>query len=148
MSGRQDSHSFSAELSATVFLIQQMLGRVCTATLAQVKAVSNNGGVTPVGTVTIQPLVNQVDGSGNTVAHGLIYNVPYFRLQGGANAVILDPEIGDIGIAVFADHDISSVKSTKAAANPGSGRRFDMSDALYLGGFLGGAPSQYVQFDA
>jgi phage baseplate assembly protein gpV len=82
------------------------------------------------------------------VPHGTIYSVPYFRLQGGANAVILDPQVGDIGIAVFAESDISSVKAAKAQANPGSARKFDMADGLYLGGFLNGTPSQYVQFSA
>ncbi|WP_246216996.1 oxidoreductase [Paraburkholderia panacisoli] len=111
-------------------------------------AVTNNGGVAPVGFLTLQPLVNQLDGYGNATPHGPIYNVPYFRLQGGANAIIIDPQVGDIGFAGFADRDISSVKANKGQANPGSKRQFSMADAVYMGGILNGTPSQYIAFSA
>lgn len=130
------------------FLVRQMLNGVRTATLVQVVSVTNEGGVGPVGLVDVQILVSRVDGAGQVIDAGLVHNVPYFRLQGGANAVILDPKIGDIGIALMADRDISSVKSTKAAAAPGSNRKHDMADALYLGGVLNGEPQQYVRFAA
>ncbi len=136
-----------SELSAQMFLVRMLLGRLATATLARVVAVSNGGGVSPVGSVTLQPLVNQTDGAGNAVPQPRLFGCPYVRLQGGANAVILDPQVGDIGIALFADRDISSVIATRAQANPGSRRRFDLSDGLYLGGVLNGTPSQYVQFN-
>jgi hypothetical protein len=128
------------------FLIKQMLGRLWTATLVMVQSVTNAGGVSAVGSVSVQPLVAAVDVEGTVQAHGTIYNVPYFRAQGGANAVIIDPVIGDIGICVFASRDISAVKASKAASAPGSFRRFDPADGLYLGGFLNGVPSQYVRF--
>ncbi|KML48199.1 hypothetical protein VL15_30575 [Burkholderia cepacia] len=116
--------------------------------LVEVKAVTNAGSVSPVGFVDVLPLVNQLDGSDNAMPHGVIHNLPYFRLQGGANAVIIDPQVGDIGLAVIEDRDISSVKANRGPANPGSKRIFDMADGLYIGGFLNGAPSQYVQFSA
>ena len=79
----------------------------------------------------------------------MIFKVPYVRMFGGNNAVILDPQAGDIGVAVFASRDVSSVKNTQAAANPASARQYDFSDALYIGGMLnGGTPSQYVQFSS
>jgi phage baseplate assembly protein gpV len=80
------------------------------------------------------------------MAHTTIYGVPFFRVQGGQNAVIVDPVAGDIGFALFADRDLSSVKATGAAANPGSARRFDMADGMYFGGLLNGTPVQYLQF--
>lgn len=128
------------------FLFQMMLGKVRTATLVKVVAVTNADSLAPVGYVDVQPLVNQVDGAQKAVPHGVVHNLPYFRLQGGANAIVMDPKVGDIGLAVFADRDISSVKATRARANPGSRRRFDMADGLYVGGFLSGAPQQVVQF--
>lgn len=130
------------------FAIQQALAKMQTATLVQVQSCTNDGGVSPVGTVNVLPLVNQVDSAGNSVPHTTVYNVPYLRVQGGANAVIIDPQVGDIGIAVFASRDISKVKATAAQANPGSARQYDFSDALYLGGLLNGVPSQYIQFSA
>jgi phage baseplate assembly protein gpV len=129
-----------------LFVVTQAISKIQTATLVKVMACSNSGDLSPVGTVDIHPLVNQVDGSGNPTPHTTIYNVPYLRIQGGANAVILDPQVGDIGIAVFASRDISKVKSTKEQANPGSWRQYDFSDGMYLGGVLNGVPAQYVQF--
>jgi hypothetical protein len=58
----------------------------------------------------------------------------------------MDPVVGDIGYAVIADSDISSVKASKGAATPGSLRKFDLSDAIYVGGILNGTPQQYVEF--
>jgi hypothetical protein len=146
--GQQETTDGGSDFNAQVFLVRQMLGRVSTATLVKVAACSNNGGLSPVGTVDVIPLVNQVDGAGNAVPHGTVYGLPYFRLQGGANAIIIDPQPGDIGVAVFASHDLSSVKATKDQANPGSWRRFDMADGLYFGGMLNGVPNQYIQFNA
>jgi hypothetical protein len=116
--------------------------------LVRVVAVSNDGGVSPVGTVDVQPLVNQMSGDRKPTPHGTVYGVPYFRLQGGTDAVILDPKVGDIGMCAFASRDISAVKVAKAPANPGSFRMYDWADGLYFGGLLNGAPTQYVRFYA
>jgi len=125
-----------------------VLGELATATVVQVVAVTNAGGVEPVGSVDVLPLVRQVTPDGDGVPHGTVFGLPYMRMQGGANAVILDPQVGDIGIAVFASRDISSVKATKAEALPGSARTFDYADGLYIGGVLNGVPTQFVQFAA
>jgi hypothetical protein len=128
------------------FVIQQALSKVQTATIVKVVACSNDGGVSPVGTVDVQILVNQISGQGNPTPHVTMYTLPYLRIQGGSNAVIIDPQPGDVGIAVFASRDITNVKSTKAQANPGSFRMHDFADGMYLGGLLNGVPTQYVQF--
>jgi len=93
-------------------------------------------------------LVSAVDGNGQAWAHGIIHNVPYMRIQGGSNGVILDPVVGDIGIGTVCDRDISTVKSTGAVAAPGSNRKNDMSDMVYLMTIIGAAPTQYIQFNS
>lgn len=143
---QRDGASSFNEKTRIQFLIEAFLASVRTATLVKLVAVSNSGGVQPVGTVDVQPLVNQTDGAGNITALPVIYGMPYLRLQGGTNAVILDPQVGDIGIAVFGDRDLSAVISTKAQAVPGSRRRHSLADGLYVGGVLNGTPQQYVQF--
>lgn len=144
--GQQQPTTPASEYNVLAFVVQSLLQKLQTVTLVRVVAVSNAGGVSPVGTVDVQPLVNQMTGNRQPVPHGTITNVPYFRLQGGANAVILDPQVGDIGVAAFASRDISAVKTAKAPANPGSFRQFDWADALYFGGVLNGVPTQYVRF--
>jgi hypothetical protein len=146
--GPQGVYSGSSQFTAQAFLINQMMNGRNIATLVQIKAVTNSGGLSPVGFVDVLPLVNQLDGDRNAVPHAIVRGIPYFRMQGGTDAIILDPKVGDIGMAVFADRDISAVKASKAAANPGSARRSDMADGMYIGGFLNGIPAQYVQFTA
>lgn len=131
----------TSELNRTDFIVRQVLNRMATATLVLVKAVGT-------GTVDIQPMVAQLDGAGNAVEHGTIHNVPFFMPRAGASAIVMTPAVGDIGLAVFCHNDISSVKKNKAPSNPGSRRRFDWADALYLGGFLGATPTQFVKLDA
>lgn len=129
------------------FMTEQLLGRVRTAQLVQVKAVTNKGEVKEVGFVDVLPLVKLMDGEGTTYSHGVVNGLPYFRLQGGKDkAVILDPKVGDIGVAVFADRDISGVKRQKKEVPPASFRRFDMADGMFFPCFLGGKPSCYVRF--
>lgn len=138
---QDDAEPFNAQ----VFLVQQVINRLSTATVVKVTA-QRGGGTEPVGFVDVLPLVNLLDGVGKSFKHGTVQNLAYFRLQGGVQAVIIDPKVGDIGIAIFADRDISAVKKTKAQANPGSLRRFDMADGLYVGGVLNGAPEMWVRF--
>lgn len=121
---------------------------VRTASIVKVLAVTNTGGVSPVGTVDIKPLVQQTDGKGNVVALPPVYGVPYMRIQGGTDAIILDPKVGDLGIALFGDRDLSTVVATRDMSPPGSSRRNSLADALYIGGLLNGAPVQYVRFSA
>jgi hypothetical protein len=144
--GQMQPSDTTSDFNAISFMIQQALAVTRTMTLVKVVAVTNDGGVSPVGSVDVHPMVNMLDGAGVATTHGTVFGLPYFRLQGGANAVIIDPVVGDIGFAVIADRDISSVKSAKADANPGSNRRFDFSDGVYIGGILNGSPSQYCRF--
>lgn len=129
-----------------VFQVNAIMKRVNTCMPVQVTAVKA-GGLGPVGFVDVQVIVTQLTGNNTVVANPSISNVPYFRLQGGKNAIVIDPQVGDIGIACFCQRDISSVKSIRAIAPPGSHRMFSFSDAVYLGGMLNGTPEQYIKFD-
>src|SRR3954470_11838233 len=91
--GAQNPSSATSEYNTHAFVIRQILSQISTATLVQIKAVTNAGGIAPVGFVDVLPLVNQIDGGNGAMPHGVVHNVPYFRLQGGANAIILDPQV-------------------------------------------------------
>jgi hypothetical protein len=146
--GQQQADALQGDYNATRSIAIALLSQIFTCTEVKIVSCTNAGGLSPVGFVDVQPMVNQLDGAGKPTPHGILHGLPYFRLQGGTNAVIIDPQVGDVGIVVFADRDISSVNNTKAQANPGSGRRFDMADGLYIGGVLNGTPVQYVQLNA
>lgn len=148
----------ASEVGLMEYIINAALSGLRTAIPVQVISVSNNGGLSPIGTVNLQPLISAVDGSGNLWPHGVITNVPYMRIQGGANGIILDPQINDIGIATVCDRDLSTVQNVGVKINPttghnftsapGSTRKNDMSDMVYLMTIIGAAPTQYVQFNS
>ena len=133
---------------AVAFIARQIMNRICTTTLCKVVKVTNAGELSEAGFIDVQPLVNQVDSTGKPVDHAVIFNIPYLRIQGGANAIIIDPAVGDIGYVGFASHDISGVVAARGQANPASFRRYDMADAVWIGGILNSAPTQYIQFNS
>ena len=144
--GHQETNTFGNQFSVHKFLIESLINQMATATLVKVMKCTNNGEVSEPGYVDILPLVNQIDGIGRATPHITVYHCPYIRVQSGDNAVIIDPKPGDIGLAVICDHDTSAVEATKGQANPGSRRRFDLSDAVYITGLLNKVPKQYIRF--
>lgn len=144
--GTQQPNSASDEYNAMAFIIRQILNERHYVALVKVVNVTAAGGLALSGTVDVVPLINQLDGQGNAIPHGTVNDLPYVRIQGGSNAVIIDPVVGDIGLCVFCDRDISAVCNTKKASNPGSMRRSDMADGVYLGGLLNAIPTQYAMF--
>lgn len=145
-SGQLGLNASTSDYNTHLAIIKQVLGETRTVTLVQIVKVTNADEVSPVGFCDVLPIVNMLDGLGTSYKHGNVFGLCYFRMQGGPNAVIMDPKKGDIGIAVISDRDISTVKKTKKQANPGSRRRFALSDGIYLGGVLNGTPTQYVRF--
>ncbi len=136
----------ASEYNALIFIIEQLISRIRTITPAKIISSTSDGELSIAGTVSAQPLVNILDGVGNATQHGTIFNLVYVRLQGGSNAVIMDPQPDDIGLALICDRDISSVVASKDISNPGSLRQFSLADGIYLGGILNGIPLQYVRF--
>jgi hypothetical protein len=141
----------ASDYAATLFLIIKMLKKLAGPTLVQVTACTNSGALALTGTVAVQPLVNQVDGEGNPTPHGVVHKMLYVRMQGGANAVIMDPAPGDVGLACFCSRDISTVKGAGPGPmnpqTPALDHLFDWADGVYLFGVLNALPAQYFQFN-
>lgn len=146
VTGQDRQQTPASDYNAIRFLVTQLLNAVVTFDVVKVVKVTNSGELAPVGFVDVQPQVNQLTGDGQSVPHGIIYNLPYLRIQGGSNAVILDPKPGDLGVCGFCRRDISSVKSARGQANPGSFRTFNWADGIYLYSVLGAVPDQFVRF--
>ena len=62
-------------------------------------------------------------------------------------ALICDPKPGDVGLAVFAQQDVSTLTGGASPQQPGSFRCYDMSDGFYLGGFWGQTPTTFVRIE-
>lgn len=128
------------------FAIEIAKNAMMTCTIVKVMKVTTKGEVAPIGRVDVQPLVQMIDGIQRTTDHVTVYNLPYLRMLGGKSAIILDPKVDDIGIVVTADRDISGVKQSKKVSPPGSSRRFNISDGMFIGSVLADKPESYVQF--
>lgn len=129
---------------AQLFIITKLMRGLHTCTLVKVQAVQPVSG--KVGFVTVQPMIEETDTAGVVIAQSPIYNVPYLRYQGGASAVILDPAVGDIGLALLAERDITNIKTTLQPGAAATDRAHSSADALYIGGVLNPDATQYVQF--
>lgn len=137
-------------------LIRALILGMRTAMPVKVMAVHPGEGSPPgIGTVDVQPLVQGVDGSGTlwslVPSGGAVYGVPFVRLQAGGNAMVIDPAVNDIGLAVACDRDISSALAAAGAAaandtlgsytgsGPGSQRVHDISDLVYVASVVSAA---------
>lgn len=138
--------AMGSDANVIKFLMTAAMSKLNTSLPVEVLSVKPAAQHEPVGYVNVRILVDQITADGKTHQYGEIPNVPYFRLQGGNKAVIIDPEVGDIGMACFCSRDISAMKNARKGAPPGSRRMYDISDALYVGGFLNKAPTHYIQF--
>ena len=138
--GQKKPNTAGSEYNALQFMMKQAIGgQVHTAIPVKVQAVSGLF-------VDVLPLVSSVDGYGESVEPTTLFHLPVFRYHAGVAAVIVDPVPGDIGLAVFAQSDSSNVKTgTDTPQQPGSFRRFSMSDGFYFGGFHNAAPSVYIE---
>lgn len=142
-------NSGSSAYNALSFVIeQQMKGMINTCIPVRVDSCTAPGTGGAAGYVSCTPLVTQMSADGKAVAPVSLPQLPFFRLQCGAAAIVADPKPGDIGLAVFAQQDCSTVAAgASEPAQPGSFRCFDMADGFYIGGFLNMPPSVYIELD-
>lgn len=125
------------------YVFKKLLSGAFFIELVEVTAIS---GTAPNLVVDVMPLVTRTDPSGATIQNSEIFNVPVFRLQRGASAIIMNPVPGDIGMIAICDRDNSIARANRKQSVPGSKRMHSKSDALYLGGFLNGQPTEYIEF--
>ena len=143
--GLADEYTDTTPLNQLEFLIKTLTRDMSTAIPVIITAVQA-GDTNAAGYVDARPLVAQIDAWGNSLPMAAIHHLPYFRLQSGRAAVVLDPVVGDIGLAVFAQSDCSNVKQgANQTVQPGSWRKFDQADGFYVGGFLNKGVDTFVR---
>lgn len=154
--GQMSPEDTSGEYAVRDFHIKQRLKSIHTNKIVKVLAVydsnmqpvtkENTGQTGATGFVDVQILVNQRDGQGNIMPHGTIYSVPFSRGQGGGSGIIIDPQVGDMGVMACSDRDISSVVASRDQANPGSYGVMQASDGMYMHSILGGEMNNFLSF--
>lgn len=147
---KQNTSEFtgSSDLNALHFMIKSIVkGMVNTAIPVRVDAVVRTGEGKGADYLSATPLVEMRSASGEAIPNVSIPKLRWFRLQHGKAAVICDPKVGDIGLAVFAQQDVSALTGGNAPVQPGSFRCFDMSDGFYIGGFWGQKPETFIHLE-
>ena len=143
--GVADEDVDSSDLNRLEFLIK-VLQRDMSTAIPVIITATQAGDTNAAGYVDARPLVAQIDAWGNSLPMAAIHHLPYFRLQSGRAAVVLDPVVGDIGLAVFAQSDCSNVKQgANQTVQPGSWRKFDQAAGFYVGGFLNKSVDTFVR---
>lgn len=108
--------------------------------------VHSSGTDSPAGYVDVLPLIKGIDSFGEVIEPVVIYNIPFFRLQSGTAAVVLDPVPGDVGLTVASKYDASALEQGEnTPVAPPSYRTFDISDGFYIGGFLNAPPQTFIE---
>lgn len=140
----------ASEALRNQLLILSLIKDVRTAIPVKVLAVHPGEGNPPaIGTVDVQPLVQTVDGTGKLWSMAEVYGASFCRIQSGASAIVVDPSVDDIGLAVVCDRDISSVIASAGLAGPGSARTHDISDLVYVLSLLSAKDiTQYLLMNA
>lgn len=141
-----DPAQITTDALRTELLIRALLLEARTAIPVKVVAVHPGQGTPPaIGTVDVQPQVQTVDGSGKLWSLATVYSAQFCRIQAGATAIVIDPAVDDIGLAVVCDRDITSVIAAAGLAGPGSARSHDISDLIYVQSVISAqAITQYI----
>ena len=149
--GRRTPASGNSLTNTLDLFIESRLARVSTAIPVRVDSVEKAEGPDgPAGYVSVTPLICRIDGWNNTLSPASVPRLPYFRLQAGTAAVIMDPNPGDLGLAVFAEADCSGLPQGEEhpePVRPASFRSYSKADGFYVGGFLGRTPETWIELD-
>ena len=116
---------------------------VNTAAVVTVTGCDEPGPEGAAGYVTVKPLVAPVDNFGEAMPTAEAFQLPFLRYQAGKAAVVLDPQPGDIGLAVYTKSDSSGV----GQGQPASNRTFDAANGFYIGGFSNQAPEIFIELN-
>ena len=142
---------YISEYNAFLFAITKAIrSEVFTAMPVKVTSVTRNAIGGGGGFLDAQPLIEEVFSTGETSPSDILKGLRYFRYQSGTTAFICDPQVGDIGLAVFAKTDVSNLDDVnkRDTVPPASYRTFSPADGFYFGGFWGNVnPKTYIVID-
>lgn len=143
LKGNRENSTGSTPFNILEFFVKNLIKATVNTALPVKVMTVYPGGTGKAGYVDVQPLIQSYDGFGNAIPSQTIFKLPYSRVQGGVAALIIDPVVGDIGLAVFAQQDCTNLGVSPQ--KPLTKRCFSMADGFYIGGFLNQEPSIYLE---
>lgn len=141
MKGNAQLNTSSSPFNSMDFFVNQKLLSVNTCELVKVVAVEGMF-------VDVVPMVLGTDGEGNAVDVGTIYHLPFLRVLGGENGIIINPKVNDIGLVCYCQRDISKVIASGVQSIPNTVRVLDSQDGIYVCtvASLNNAPTRFIEF--
>ena len=136
------------QYNALDFLIRSIIdGKIHTAIPVVVNSIERPKTSGGANYLSATPLIKPTAADGEALPPAEIPKLRWFRLQAGSAAIVIDPKPGDVGLAVFAQSDVSTLNGEKEPKQVGSWRKFDMSDGFYFGGFWGPTPTTFIHLE-
>lgn len=118
-------------IGALTALVDRRLSLIRTATMARVESVELDG-----WRVTVQPLIREPIG-GTVITLTPIPRVPVWRPRSGGMILSLPVAAGDTGLLLILDRAAGEFKRLGGVVDPVDQRHHDLSDAIFLPGFVG-----------
>lgn len=142
--GTQDVYASTTAYNAENEHIKKALSALETVFLARIVSCSSSGeGGSK--TVNAVPLIAKVDANGNAQPTPTYVELPHYRFQAGTGALIIDPEVGDIGVFVVCKRDISNINSqTEKTQVPNTFRAFSPSDSVMIATIHTKSPETWI----
>jgi phage baseplate assembly protein gpV len=145
--GNRKPSSGNSAYNAIDFMIQNHLqANVNTAALGQAGGGDSPGPTGAAGKLSAKPMVSQVDNFGQAMPQASAAGMPFFRLQAGKCAIVMDPQGGDKGLIVYTKADSSGVEN-QGDVPPASNRTFSSGNGFFFSGFSNSAPEVYVELN-
>lgn len=142
--GKAKSSDLINDYNSLIFIIRQQLLGLNTAEIVRVETINEDN------TLDVLPLLNLADAQGTFQNSSVIFNIPYIKIQGGKNLIDIKPEVGDIGIVIYCQRDISNILTSKIQSNPASNRSYSCSDGIYIASImsLNQQPENFIKVNA
>lgn len=100
------------------------------------------------GALTVFPLVSGTNATGGEIKNQGVYDIPFIQYQAGNSAVKMTPRVGDIGLVIACDKDITNVRKSRRGGPAPTQRQHSYSDAVYITAIasLNGEPTEFAEF--
>lgn len=140
--GIANYENLSSDFNILSFIIENVVrGMVNTALPVTVSAVDADN-----LKVSVKPLIAQRDGENNSIAMPEIFDIPFFRYQAGTAALMITPQVDDIGVALFFQTDASGLqKGDNSVIPPRMLTPYPLFSAVYIGGIMQKEPETVIE---
>lgn len=96
-------------------------------------------------TYDVTPILNNLDANGKPIDPPTLAHIPAAIEMGGNAGIIIEYEIGDVVLVGFCQRDISIAKKNWEQSNPGSLRRFSLSDGIIIKRLSNTPPTVFIK---